>query len=69
MARKERFELRISTELLDKLNKQAGREGISRSEVVTRAIETYLAPGSIGEICSKLTGKIEALKEMLDVKS
>lgn len=62
-SRKERFEFRITRELLTKVEAQAGREGVSRAEIVTRAVEAYLA--SSGD----LIGKIEKLKTMLREKN
>lgn len=60
-SRKERYEFRITRELLAQVEARAGREGVSRAEVVTRAIEAYLevpngtpatrtAPGLIDKI-------------------
>lgn len=63
--RKERFEFRISRELLAKVEARAGREGVSRAEIVTRAIETYLlADPSVNY--TSLIDKIENLKTMLE---
>jgi metal-responsive CopG/Arc/MetJ family transcriptional regulator len=63
--RKERFEFRISRELLAKVEARAEREGVSRAEIVTRAIESYLLAGP-SENCTSLTDKIENLKTMLE---
>lgn len=64
-SRKERFEFRITRELLAKVEARAGREGVSRAEIVTRAIEAYLAPEDLGKVCQNLSNKIEKLKTML----
>lgn len=69
-SRKERYEFRITRQLLAHVEARAGREGVSRAEIVTRAIEAYLEVPN-GTPATKtapgLIDKIEQLKAELAI--